>query len=235
MSKKIAVITGATRGIGKVTAIELIKQGWSIVNISRQPSDLAFKNLSADFTQKDWLKPIENDLNFALQGAERITLIHNAFFYVGEDRVDHFDEAVLDQEITANFKAPMLLNKLIIPLMPKHSSVIYLGSTLSEKAVSDCFCYVTLKHAVVGMMRATCQDLMGRFIHTVCVCPGMTETEMLVQHLGADREALEKAKSAVSENRLIQPQEIASVIVYAVEHSVLNGAVIHANLGQIES
>ena len=235
MFKKIAIITGASRGIGKATAMEFIKAGWSIINISRTTSELAFKNFFADFTEKNWIDAIEDELDLALQGAEKVCLVHNAFFYVGDDRVDHFDEAVLDQEIAANLKAPMLLNKLIIPLMPKHSSVIYLGSTLSEKAVSDCFCYVTMKHATVGMMRATCQDLMGRFIHTVCVCPGMTETEMLVQHLGQDRDALERARAAVSENRLVQPKEIASVIVYSAEHSVLNGSVIHANLGQIES
>ena len=40
------------------------------------------------------------------------------------------------------------------------------------------FSYVVSKHALVGMMRATCQDLAGREIHTACICPGFTDTEM---------------------------------------------------------
>jgi 3-oxoacyl-[acyl-carrier protein] reductase len=64
------------------------------------------------------------------------------------------------------------------------SSVLYVGSTLSEKAVPGSFSYVVSKHAQLGMMRATCQDLMGTGIHTAMVCPGFTDTEMLRNHLG---------------------------------------------------
>ena len=57
----------------------------------------------------------------------------------------------------------------LLPLMPSGSSVLFVGSTLSEKAVKGAFSYVVSKHAQLGMMRATCQDLMGRGIHTALV------------------------------------------------------------------
>eukprot|EP01043_Picozoa_sp_COSAG02_P056833 COSAG02_NODE_6801_length_3352_cov_170.007378_3_plen_92_part_00 len=52
----------------------------------------------------------------------------------------------------------------------------FVGSTLSEKAVANTASYVTAKHAMVGLMRATCQDLAAAAapVHTALVCPGFT-------------------------------------------------------------
>jgi len=85
------------------------------------------------------------------------------------------------------------------------------------------------------MMRATCQDLAGRGIHTACVCPGFTDTEMLRAHVGEDPEILKAIASMSTFDRLVTPAEIATTIKFAADNQVLNGAVIHANLGQKES
>jgi NAD(P)-dependent dehydrogenase (short-subunit alcohol dehydrogenase family) len=114
------------------------------------------------------------------------------------------------------------------------SAILYIGSTLSEKAVAGVFSYVVSKHASVGMMRATCQDLLGQGIHTACICPGITDTEMLQTRVGGDPATLEMLRGMSGEGRLIEPEEIAKVIVMAADQPVLNGAIIHANLGQRE-
>lgn len=119
--------------------------------------------------------------------------------------------------------------------MPHGSSLIYIGSTLSEKAVANSFSYVTSKHALVGMMRASCQDLKGKQIHTCCICPGFTDTEMLRTHVGDDSAVLEFIASLNTFNRMIEPKEIAEFIIWAHHNPVINGSVLHANLGQIES
>ena len=120
----------------------------------------------------------------------------------------------------------------LLPLLPRSSSVLYIGSTLAEKAVPGAFSYVVSKHAQLGMMRATCQDLLGRGIHTAMICPGFTATDMLRTHLGNDPEVEAAIASMNSFNRLIEPREIAELIHWAHHHPVINGAVVHANLGQ---
>ena len=110
--------------------------------------------------------------------------------------------------------------------------MLYVGSTLSEKAIPGKFSYVVTKHALVGMMRATCQDLAGRAIHTACICPGFTDTEMLREHVPA--EALDSVRSMSTYGRLITPDEIARTLHWAAHNPVVNGAVLHANLGQVE-
>ena len=132
-----------------------------------------------------------------------------------------------------NLIASNTLNKNLIPLMKTGSSILYIGSTLSEKAVPNSFSYVTSKHAVIGMMRATCQDLISTGIHTSCICPGFTDTEMLREHV--PDEFMDSIKEMSSYGRLVDPGEIANTILWASQNPVINGSVLHANLGQIES
>ena len=117
--------------------------------------------------------------------------------------------------------------------MQAGSSILYVGSTLSEKAVPRSFSYVTTKHATIGMMRATCQDLAGSQIHTACICPGFTDTEMLRAHV--PDEAMESISAMSAFGRLVEPTEIAQALFWASDNAVINGSIIHANLGQIES
>jgi len=126
------------------------------------------------------------------------------------------------------------LNRALMPLMSNGSSVLYVGSTLSEKAVAGAYSYIVSKHAQLGMMRATCQDLMGRGIHTALICPGFTDTTMLRQHVGHDETVLTSLGQMNSYGRLIAPSEIGELILWAHHHPVINGSVMHGNLGQLE-
>lgn len=119
--------------------------------------------------------------------------------------------------------------------MKSGSSLLYIGSTLSEKAVSNAFSYVTSKHASVGMMRASCQDLAGNGIHTACICPGFTDTDMLRQHVGNQQDVLDAIASMNAFGRLIDDSEIAEYIFWSHNNPVINGSVLHAHLGQLES
>jgi 3-oxoacyl-[acyl-carrier protein] reductase len=147
------------------------------------------------------------------------------------DNVENFDLDALRDVLEVNLVGPSILNQLTIPYMKKGSSIIYVGSTLSEKAVPQMSSYVTTKHGMIGLMKSTCQDLFGRFIHTACVCPGATETEMLQEYVQGNTEALKIIAGTLSENRLISSPEIASTLLFCAQNSVINGSVIHANLG----
>jgi NAD(P)-dependent dehydrogenase (short-subunit alcohol dehydrogenase family) len=150
------------------------------------------------------------------------------------DAADSGPTEVLRRSLEVQLVAPTILNRMLIPRMGRGSSVLYVGSTLSEKAVAGVFSYVVAKHALVGMMRATCQDLLGRGIHTACICPGVTDTETLSKRVAGDEAVFETLRSMTGEGRLIEPDEIAQVIAFAAAQPVLNGSVIHANLGQKE-
>jgi NAD(P)-dependent dehydrogenase (short-subunit alcohol dehydrogenase family) len=231
--KKVLIITGASRGIGLATAQKFAANGYTVYNLSRSPAGDGIHHIPVDLTAPDWVARSGDAIRAAGAGADQIALIHNAGAII-KDSVRDFDAAAFQRVMAINVTAPAQLTALLLPLMQPGSSVIYVGSTLSEQAVANSLAYVTSKHALVGVMRATCQDLAGSGIHTACICPGFTNTEMLRAHVGNSGEILQALAGAVTFGRLIEPAEIAETLWFAVQNPVLNGAVIHANLGQIQ-
>lgn len=228
------MVTGASHGIGKTIAELFSEQGWQVINLSRSTCDLAgVINYSIDFSKKEWPANKLDDIHQHLKHATQICLVHNAS-WCQFDSVDECDIDKYRHALEINLVAPMRLNQFVIPFMKKESSIIYIGSTLSEKAVKNMATYVTSKHAIAGMMRATCQDLAGTGIHTCCVCPGFTNTNMLQNNIKRNLELIKKIKARVGDNRLIEPEEIASLVYFCANHPVINGSLLHAHLGQIE-
>jgi NAD(P)-dependent dehydrogenase (short-subunit alcohol dehydrogenase family) len=211
-----------------------LAEDYQVINLSRSPApDAGIDNLQIDLSLPSAQADLAEMLKSRLNPGE-VVLVHNAA-RLNNDRTDETSTAAFRDVMEVNLTAPHLVNQLIIPLMKPGSSIIYVGSTLSEKAVANAYTYVVSKHAMIGMMRATCQDLAGRGIHTACVCPGFTDTEMLRTHVGDDPEILKAIAGMSTYNRLVTPVEIATTIKFAAENAVLNGSVIHANLGQRES
>ena len=228
---KFLIITGGSSGIGYATALLFHKENYKIINLSR--SEIPLKDaihIPVDLSNSSWHEAVNKTFKDLLEDADQISLIHNAS-KMQSDSVENFDLNELRNVLEVNLVGPSILNKMTIPYMKKGSSIIYVGSTLSEKAVPQMSSYVTTKHGMIGLMRSTCQDLFGRFIHTACVCPGATETEMLQEYVQGNAEALKMMAGTLSENRLISSPEIASTLLFCAQNSVINGSVIHANLG----
>jgi len=231
---KTLVITGGSKGIGLATARLFAAEGYRVVNISRSPIPLAGAvQLDIDIAQSDWAARQGEAVRAAVAGSATIALVHNAGLLT-KDSVASVEAAALHRSLQVNVVACVQLDQLLLPLMGAGSSIVYVGSTLGEKAVAGSCAYVVSKHAQIGLMRATCQDLAGHGIHTACVCPGFTDTEMLRAHVGQASEVLEVLAGGVTFGRLIEPEEIARTIRFCAQNAVINGAVIHANLGQVE-
>ena len=232
---KTAIITGASVGIGQATAQRFISEGFAVYNLSRRDCPVeGVQNLGCDLSDEGSIAAAVTTLTETASSSESVCLVHNAAQML-KDTVSDCDSASLRAVLETNVVAINSLNQAVLPLMSAGSSVLYVGSTLSEKAVSNSFSYVTSKHAQLGMMRATCQDLMDSGLHTALICPGFTDTEMLRTHIGYTPEVEAGIAGMNSFNRLIAPDEIAELVHWAHHNPVINGAVLHANLGQRES
>ncbi len=230
---KCLLITGASSGIGLRTAQRFLSEGYTVINLSRRRCPLdAVSQINCDLSTPGFLDTISAQLTPTLQSADQLILIHNASRLMNDTAVETTSNS-FREVLEVNLVAPNTLNYFTIPFMQAGSAILYIGSTLSEKAVPGSYSYVITKHATVGMMRATCQDLAGRGVHTACICPGFTDTEMLRQHVGEN--AMDSVRAMSAYNRLIDPDEIAETLFWAANNPVINGSVIHANLGQVES
>lgn len=230
------IITGASKGIGRATATLFLEKGYQVINLSRSNPELeGITHITADLSDPSWVPSNrQNLLNQLNKDAEQICLIHNAAM-MNKDNIETVTPEIMQQTFQLNVIAATQLNQLLLPTMKAGSSILYVASTLAEKAVAGTCSYVSSKHAQLGLMRSTCQDLFGRGIHTAAICPGLTDTEMLRQHADNNAEILASMAALSSYNRLVQPEEIAYTLFFCAQNAAINGAVIHANLGQKEN
>jgi NAD(P)-dependent dehydrogenase (short-subunit alcohol dehydrogenase family) len=234
-SSKTLVITGASKGIGLATASLFLEKGYRVINLSRSQAPLeTLQHIPANLANPDWVTTQGPDLLNQVGNPDQLVLIHNAAMMV-KDSTETVTPEILQQVFQLNVIAATQLNQLLLPRMHPGSSILYVASTLAEKAVAGTCSYVISKHAQLGLMRSTCQDLFGRGIHTAAVCPGLTDTEMLRQHCNHDPAVLASMAALSSYNRLVKPEEIAYTLFFCSQNPAINGATLHANLGQKEN
>jgi len=227
------ILTGGSSGIGLAVARRCLAEGRRVIHLSRRASPAAgVEHIAVDLSEASAVAQAIAQLKERIPPG-RVHLIHNAASALS-DSAHQFDVRACEQAMRLNVITPAELTAGLLPLMAQGSSVIFIGSTLSEKGVPGRYTYVTSKHALLGLMRATAQDLFGTGIHTVCVCPGFVDTDLL-EGLHAQPDALKSVLNMVSYGRLLTPEEIADVVAFTLERPALNGAVIHANLGQREA
>lgn len=169
---KTLVITGGSKGIGLATARLFAAEGYRVVNISRSPIPLAGAvQLDIDIAQTDWAARHGEAVRAAVAGSATIALVHNAGLLT-KDSVASVEAAALHRSLQVNVVACVQLDQLLLPLMGAGSSIVYVGSTLGEKAVAGSCAYVVSKHAQIGLMRATCRTSPGAASTPPACVPG---------------------------------------------------------------
>lgn len=226
----LTIITGASCGIGLATAERFVKEGWKVYNLSRTPCPLPdVVHYPCDLSDIKQTQQVLDKLD--LKPFTKISIVHNAAI-TRNDTYETATETDFLDVFKINVAAPQFINQCLMPRLPKGSSIIFVGSTLSEVGAPNSLSYTTSKHALAGLMKATAQDLARKETHTCLVCPGFTDTQMLKDVVGPDEKKWTEIKSSVLFGRLIAPEEIASLIFFCSNNPVINGSVLHANLGQ---
>jgi NAD(P)-dependent dehydrogenase (short-subunit alcohol dehydrogenase family) len=232
MTKKL-LITGASKGIGYQTAKIFSQKGYKVLNLSRSNCDIeGVENIKIDLTEQKKLSDILSGevSSFVKQDKDPTVIVHNSALLT-KDNYESLEYEDFIDVFKINVLAVQQINKALLPQLEDNSALIYIGSTLSEKAGINCLSYTSTKHALAGLMKSTAQDLGNRKIHSCMICPGFTDTEMLREQTGGNMDfAIEKTLF----RRLVQPEEIAKIIYDSSLSPALNGSVIHANLGQTD-
>lgn len=228
------VITGGSRGIGEATIKQFTEHQWKVINISRNACLVpGVKNFSIDLSKPEHIERFATPLAESVADADCIVVVYNAGFQI-KDTVLSMTLEGLIETLNINVISSSMLNKIFIPLMPPGSSIVYLGSMLAERGVPGNSSYIISKHAVLGLMRATCQDLNGKHISTCCICPGLVETQLL--HNSMDGDMIKYLlDNYIIGKRLIKPAEVAKVIYSCATSPAINGSIIPINFGIVAS
>jgi len=230
---RLCVVCGGSSGIGAAVCARFVREGYQVLSLSRRPCSVeGVESVIVDLADYEACGRCVEAVRAVMDAdSGRIHLVHCASNYPS-DSVRKVDAPGLMLALTLNITMPSLLTSAMLPLMGRGSSILFVGSTLSEKAVPGKLSYCTAKHALVGLMRSVAQDLLWSGVHTSLICPGITDTPMVQPEVGKEGAFQNFVREL--QGRLIDPEEVAGVIWDTAMAPVLHGSVIHCNGGQRE-
>lgn len=242
---RVALVTGAGRGIGKVTAELLAQRGARVMVTARTEPELAALGLDyvvADLGSRDGCEDAVTKTEKHL-GPIEIFVCNHGIGSAHERVIWEQDPSQWDKTILINLNGPFYLSRLVVKGMVErgYGRVVYTSSTsaiVAEKAGSA---YNSSKSGLLGLMRSVAQDGGLYNVTSNAVLPGWVRTEMAERSAAAEAEQRGITADEVwSERgrmyppgRVVTPREVAEVIVFLAseESSGVSGEAISVALG----
>lgn len=216
---KVAVVTGASAGIGLATAVAFAREGANVALIARREAEggQALKLVQEAGVEGLFIRA---DIKHAKEMHEAFGRIASKFgrldAAVNNAGVQHdptpmadLEEAEFDRVMEINAKGTWLCMREEIPLMEKRGgAIVNVSSIWGFRPGANFGAYATSKHAVIGMTRTASLDYVEKNIRINAICPGFVRTEM---SKGVDEVWL---KRRIPMQRWIEPDEIAETILF---------------------
>ena len=226
LENKIALVTGASTGIGRATAVLFAKEGANLVigDINDQGGEetqAMIKTTGRDgvFVHADVSKAsdVQRLINTVMETFGRLDCAFNNAGILG-DRANmaESDEANWDRVMGVNLKGVYLCMKYEIPhmLIGGSGSIVNTCSLFGLVGAEDCSAYVASKHAVAGLTKAAALEYARQGFRVNAVCPGTTRTPMLDSVVNGNPEVEAEYIALEPTGRLADPQEIAEAVVW---------------------
>lgn len=236
---KIALVTGASRGIGKAIATQLAEQGATVIGtatsengaqaISDYLSEFGGKGFALNVTDKESVDTTIKAINEAHGGID--ILVNNA----GITR-DNLLMRMKDDEwqdiINTNLTSIFTLSKAVLRGMMKKrfGRIVNIGSVVGSAGNAGQANYAAAKAGVIGFSKSMAREVASRGITINVVAPGFIDTDMTKALTDDQKEAIFKDIPA---NRLGEPDEIAATVAFLVSDGAayITGETIHVNGG----
>jgi NADP-dependent 3-hydroxy acid dehydrogenase YdfG len=226
MDKKIALITGATAGIGQETALLLAQNNYNLIltgrrndrleSIKRQiESNFPIKVFTLNFDIRN-RKEVENAfLSIPEEWKAVDVLINNAGLAAGLAPVNSADVDDWEQMIDTNVKGLLYATRMVSPWMIERRSghIINITSIAGKEAYANGSVYCGTKHAVAAITKATRIELLPYGIKVSSIAPGAVETEFSLVRFKGDKE---KADQVYKGFTPLNAKDIAETILFMV-------------------
>ncbi len=243
--KKVALITGSSRGIGRAEAIALAEKGYAVCINYIENDAAADETLSvirnmgceaisvrADVADRAAVNAMVREIEDTLG---HVTLLVNNAGIAGQCLFQDISEEYWHRMLDVNLTGAYNTVQAVLPhMLHEHSGCIVNTSSIWGQHGASCeVAYSATKHAIIGLTRSLAMELAPSNIRVNCVAPGVIDTDM-VKVLG--KETLDILAEDTPMGRLGKPEEIASVVAFLAsdEASFITGQVITADGGFIK-
>jgi 2-hydroxycyclohexanecarboxyl-CoA dehydrogenase len=222
LDQKIAVVTGAGRGIGRAIAEKLAAERATVVvtdvdeATAKETADAIGAGAVGVRTDVTSTESVETMVAQVTDQFGRIdVLVNNA----GWDKVGpfvHSDESDWDKVIAINLYGVLHTSKAVLPIMAEQGSgsVVNLGSDAGRVGSSGEAVYSAAKGGVIAFTKAAAREMARHHVNVNCVCPGPTDTPLFAS-IGGDNPKLREALTkAIPFRRLADPQDLANAVAF---------------------
>lgn len=241
---KCALVTGASRGIGRAIALKLASLGANLVlnyrsseaealEVEKEIKDMGVEAISVkgDISK---LKDVEDLVAAAKEKFGTIDIMVNNAGITKDTLILRMKEEDFDKVIDVNLKGVFNCLKTITPIMvrQKHGKIINLSSVVGISGNAGQVNYAASKAGVIGMTKSLAKEVGARGINVNAVAPGFIETDM-TEVLG------DKYKDEIKKNiplkKLGKPEDVADVVAFLASESsdYVTGQVIHVDGGML--
>lgn len=191
MSGAFAIVTGASRGIGRATALALAARGLPLALVGRASPELDatrtdcaaasgadVRIFPADLARPDALEALGASL-LAACGAPRV-VVHNAGAVLRAS-VEELSLESWDEQIAVNLSSPFALTRALLPAMRRagEGRILFVASISSTLGTPRLSAYCASKWGIVGFMKSLAEELADSGLMTAAVLPGSVATRML--------------------------------------------------------
>ena len=213
----VALITGASQGIGRAICFALGRAGWRVGLCARSAAPLAAleaelraEGIAAAAAAGD--VGVEADVSRVVAAVETAlgpidTLVNNAGILIGK-RIEELTVAEWDGTMATNLRSLFLTTRAVLPGMRARGQgdIINIASLAGRNPLIGGTAYAASKHAVLGFSKSLMLETRKDGIRVIAVCPGSVDTRMLGEH----------SLGGTAPDRRLQPEDVADTVLQAL-------------------
>jgi 3-oxoacyl-[acyl-carrier protein] reductase len=238
---KVALVTGASRGIGRAIALALGEQGAVVAGtattedgaarITQSLREAGIRGIGLAMNVND-IGQVEHALAAVEKDIGGVAILVNNAGITRDNLVLRMKEEEWDEIISTNLRAVYRLSKLVLRTMMKarFGRIINITSIVGETGNAGQANYAAAKAGVVGFSKSLAREVGSRNITVNCVAPGFIDTDMTRALNGEQRARL---MQQIPLGRLGEPRDVAAAVVFLASPwaSYITGATLHVNGG----